>query len=227
MKHFAIIVAGGSGKRMQSDLPKQFLLLKGLPIIMHSMLKFHHCRFQPEIILVLSKADRALWEQLVRKHQFEVPHRVVEGGKERYHSVKNALELIEEEALVAIHDAVRPLVSNKTIETAYEKAAISGSAVAAVPAKDSVRMIEGDKNSNIPRQLVYLVQTPQTFQSTLLKKAYRQPYNDNFTDDASVFEKAGFQVYLTEGDQFNFKITFPEDLRLAETILEMHKHSED
>lgn len=219
---YAIIVAGGSGTRMNSELPKQFLELNGLPILMHTINAFHKNNYQPQIILVLATNDLPLWQSLIHKHQFAVPHQVIVGGLQRFHSVKNGLQLIQQNnAVVAIHDAVRPLVSQSTITHCFKTALAKGNAVATVPAKDSVRRMVDGKSEALKRSEVYLVQTPQTFKVDQLRQAYNQEFDAFFTDDASVVQKAGFAINLEKGDEFNFKITFKEDLKLAETILAM------
>lgn len=216
---FAIIVAGGSGKRMNSVLPKQFLTIAGKPIIMHTIEKFHVSSYQPKIILVLSSADIHTWKELVKEYNFKIPHTLVIGGKERFFSVKNGLETIKEQnSIIAIHDAVRPLVSLKTINNCYTKAIKNGNAVTSISSRDSVRQKEGEKNFAIPRDKIFLIQTPQTFNYNQLNTAYHQDFSKDFTDDASVVEKAGFQIFLEEGDQFNIKITYQEDLDLAEVL---------
>lgn len=217
---YAIIVAGGSGQRMNTEVPKQFLELNGTPILMHSIHAFFNNEYQPNIILVLSQNDVAFWEQLIKKYNFSVPHKVVVGGKERFFSVQNGLNLItDENAVIAIHDAVRPLVSQKTISNCYKSAITNGNAVAAIPSKDSVRRIQNGKSEALNRKEIHLVQTPQTFTSYQLKTAYQQDFDDFFTDDASVVEKAGFAINLELGDEFNFKITFKEDLALASALI--------
>ncbi|MRX48769.1 2-C-methyl-D-erythritol 4-phosphate cytidylyltransferase [Pedobacter puniceum] len=222
---YAIIVAGGSGKRMNSSTPKQFLLLKGKPILMLSIEKFYQSKYQPKIIVVLAEQEQQTWQELVKEYHFNIPHEVINGGIERFHSVKNALNKItDEQSIIAIHDAVRPLVSFKTIDTCFEKALSEGNAIAATPSKDSVRVQEGSKNKAIARNQVYLVQTPQVFQYQQLKKAYQQNFESFFTDDASVVERVGFAIHLCDGDEFNFKITFPEDIILAEAILNKQAH---
>ncbi|MFC5283935.1 2-C-methyl-D-erythritol 4-phosphate cytidylyltransferase [Pedobacter alpinus] len=217
---YAIIVAGGSGSRMNSDIPKQFLELNGKPILMHSIDAFYTNENKPSIILVLAKADYDLWNALVAKHKFKTPHQVVNGGTERFHSVKNGLGLINKEnSIIAIHDGVRPLVSQQTISNCFKNALINGNAIAAAPVKDSVRMLQNSKSTALKRCEIYLVQTPQTFNYNQLKTAYQQNFDSFFTDDASVVEKAGFSINLEKGDEFNFKITFKEDLILAEAII--------
>lgn len=217
---YAIIVAGGSGSRMNSDIPKQFLQLKGKPILMHTIDSFYKNKYQPNIILVLAEADIDLWKKLTAQHKFKTPHQIVCGGSQRFYSVKNGLALVKEEnAIIAIHDAVRPLVSQETISNCFNNALLNGNAIAAVASKDSVRSLQNNKSTALNRSEIYLVQTPQTFKCHQLKKAYQQNFDSFFTDDASVVEKAGFPINLERGDEFNFKITFKEDLILAEALL--------
>jgi len=217
---YAIIVAGGSGQRMYSDIPKQFILLNGFPILMHTIKAFYQNKYQPKIILVLAKADEKLWQNLIEHYNFTIPHKIAFGGPERFYSVKNALTQIEDEnAVIAIHDAVRPLISQETISNCYQKAIINGNAVAAIPSKDSVRKLADNKSTALLRSEIYLVQTPQTFLYNQLNKAYQQVFSIEFTDDASVVEKVGFAIHLEKGDEFNFKITFKEDLIIAEALL--------
>ncbi len=220
MKFYAIIVAGGSGTRMDTEIPKQFLLLNEKPVIMHTIAAFSASAPKPEIIVVLNKQYFGLWEDLCRKYQFIIPHQVVAGGKTRFHSVKNALDTVTDTAVIAIHDAVRPLTGTGIIAQAYQLALKKGNAVVAVPSKDSVRWQDATGVSqHLNRSEVFLVQTPQIFQSAILKKAYEQGHSEHFTDDASVVERSGIQINLLPGDPDNFKITFPMDLRLAELIL--------
>lgn len=219
--YYAIIVAGGKGKRMNQDLPKQFLDVNGLPILMHTLKAFYRHAYQPQIILVLAKDDLEFWQDLINQYQFDIPHQIAFGGNERFDSVKNGLNLIleKENTIVAIHDAVRPLVTSETISRCFDTAVMKGNATAALPSKDSVRKVSSGSTESLNRSEIYLIQTPQTFQIHQLRKAYRQTFQPHFTDDAVVVEKAGFEIYLEQGDPFNFKITFPEDLILAEAIL--------
>ena len=220
MKYFAVIVAGGSGLRMKTEIPKQFLILNGKPVIMHTISAFAASAQKPEILIVLNPQYFNLWRNLCEQYSFSVKHQLVAGGSTRFYSVKEALDLIEEESVIAIHDAVRPLISSAIISEAYELAFKKGNAVVAVPSKDSVRLQTSTGISkSLNRSDVFLVQTPQTFQSKLIKKAYEQPYNEHFTDDASVVESAGEKINLLTGDPDNIKITFPTDLRFAEMIL--------
>lgn len=220
MKYFAVIVAGGSGTRMQTEIPKQFLLLNRKPVIMHTIAAFFTSPQKPELIIVLNGRHFGLWRDLCRKHNFTIEHQLVAGGNTRFHSVKEALHLIEENSIIAVHDAVRPLISTQIIDDAYKLALEKGNAVVAVTSKDSVRLQNPNGTSkSLNRTGVFLVQTPQTFQSKIIKKAYEQAYNEHFTDDASVVESSGVQINLLRGDPDNFKITFLTDLRLAEMIL--------
>ncbi|MGN6398008.1 MAG: 2-C-methyl-D-erythritol 4-phosphate cytidylyltransferase [Mucilaginibacter sp.] len=220
-KKYVIIVGGGTGTRMQSIVPKQFLPFSGKTVLMHTINAFSTSAVTPEIILVLPSAYHAFWKQLCVEHQFITPHQLVAGGETRFHSVKNGLDSIDDNihALIAVHDAVRPLTSQFIIENSYQIAAESGNAITAVKSRDSVRLMENGVSKSLLRDNVYLVQTPQTFQSAQLKKAYRQAYNIKFTDDASVVEELGIKINLAEGDHRNIKITFPEDIAIAEMLL--------
>ena len=222
---YAIIVAGGSGSRMQSALPKQFIELCGEPVLMHTIRVFHESPSSPQIILALHANYHELWATLCSKHNFTIPHLLIAGGETRFHSVKNAIDQINStNALIAIHDAVRPLVSKAIIDEAYRCAATHGSAVTAVKSRDSIRQVKDGTSTSLNRDSIYLVQTPQTFQSVLLKKAYEQPYTANFTDDASVVEQSGVKITLIEGDHSNIKITFPADIAIAEALINKKSH---
>lgn len=219
MKYYAIVVAGGSGSRMNAAVAKQFLLLKGKPVLMHTLEKFDACAVNPEIILVLNVHQHQYWEELCEKYNFLVPHRLVKGGIQRFHSVHNGLKTIKGNGIVAVHDAVRPLVSDELILQSYETAARTGAVVAAIQPTDSVRMINGDRTQALKRENLYLIQTPQTFDVAVLKRAYKADYRNDFTDDASVAEHAGKQITMIPGSRENLKITYPEDLQLAELLL--------
>ncbi|MDR6944503.1 2-C-methyl-D-erythritol 4-phosphate cytidylyltransferase [Mucilaginibacter pocheonensis] len=222
MKYYAIIVAGGSGARMQSAVPKQFLLLNGLPVLMYTIQAFRQSSVMPDIVLVLPASYHNYWQQLCTDHGFNIPHLLVAGGETRFHSVKNGLDQIpDNNSLIAVHDAVRPLTSQHIIETSYHHAEKHGNAVTAVKSRDSVRQLINHTSVSLLRDQVYLVQTPQTFKASLLRKAYEQPYNAKFTDDASVVEQYGIEIHLTEGDHQNIKITFPEDIAIAELLLNL------
>jgi len=216
---YAIIVAGGSGSRMQSSVPKQFLLIGSEPVLMHTIWSFSKSQYNPQIILVLPRDFHSYWQDLCGKYKFQIPHQIVNGGETRFHSVKNGLTLVAESSIVAIHDAVRPLTSVDIIDNAYNHANEHGNAVVAVKSRDSIRQLRNNKSTSLVRDEIYMVQTPQTFRSAQLKKAYEQDYNAKFTDDASVVEETGIAINLVEGDYKNIKITFPEDIAIAELLL--------
>jgi 2-C-methyl-D-erythritol 4-phosphate cytidylyltransferase len=217
--NYAIIVAGGSGTRMNAALPKQFLLLSGRPVLMYTLEVFSRSDAKPELILVLPQSYHIYWKDLCRAHNFNLPHHLVNGGDTRFQSVKNGLELLPDEALVAVHDAVRPTIDAATIDMSYQVAADKGSAVVAVMSRDSIRRVTENGSEALIRDEIYLVQTPQTFQATLLKDAYNVPYRNNFTDDASVVEQAGHSINVIPGNYQNIKITYPEDIAIAELLL--------
>lgn len=219
MKRYAVIVAGGSGTRMNSAIPKQFLNLKGTPVLMHTLMAFYQCDAAISIILVLPSSQISFWQQLIKQHHFDLPHQIVAGGKSRFQSVKNGLNAIPDDGLVAVHDGVRPLVSHEVINNAYQIAADNGAAITVVPSKDSIRVKTGASTKSVDRSQYMLVQTPQTFQVAALKMAYQQKELSVFTDDASVYEHTGRQVALVEGSYKNIKITTPEDLVIAEVLM--------
>ena len=219
MKRYAILVGGGSGSRMQQDIPKQFLLVAGKPVLMHTTEAFYQAEPRAEIILVLNVDFHEYWEKLCAMHEFTIPHSLVKAGQERFFSVKNGLKLVKGKALVAIHDAVRPSIKKEKIEEAFSYAEMHGNAVLAIQSKDSVRISNTKENKALAREFVYLIQTPQIFTSNVLKKAYQQEFRTSFTDDASVVEHVGVAIHLVEGDPKNIKITYPEDLALAEVFL--------
>lgn len=219
MKKYAIIVAGGTGQRMGENLPKQFLALSGKPILLHTLEAFYLYDNSIQIIVTLPAHEIQFWDELCIWNDVYTPHKVVAGGETRFHSVKNGLEHVEANSLVAIHDGVRPFVSREIIDNAYQTAAEKGSAIAAVEVKDSIRRVCDEKNENIDRSTLRAIQTPQTFQSSLIKKAFDIPYTKDITDDASVMEKAGHDVTLIAGSYKNIKITTPEDLLIAEAFL--------
>jgi 2-C-methyl-D-erythritol 4-phosphate cytidylyltransferase len=222
ISNYAIIVAGGTGTRMQSAVPKQFLLLNGRPVLMHTIEAFYQSKSCPQIIVVLAADCHSYWEKLCIEYSFTIPHKLVKGGETRFHSVKNGLDIItcSEETIIAVHDAVRPLTSEAIINESYQHAAVNGNAVAAVKSRDSVRQVTDGISTSLIRDEIYLVQTPQTFVCAQLKKAYQQPFSDKFTDDASVVEAAGFPISLIAGSDRNIKITFPEDIALAEWLMD-------
>lgn len=270
VKKYCIIVAGGSGKRMMSAIPKQFLLLDGKPLLMHTIERFHS--FDPllDIIVVLPPEHHSLWSSLVEEYSFGISHRVAAGGEERFHSVRAGLALVKgdspvagpggtverealqagadlpeteqdgtvareagraedmtlgtasgrvkDEALVAVHDGVRPLVSHDTIWRCYADAGEFGTAVPFVEPADSVRVLDGDDSRPLPRNAVRLIQTPQVFRASIIISAYERDFDPSFTDDATVAEAAGIKIHLTHGNRENIKITTPEDLAVAHIL---------
>jgi 2-C-methyl-D-erythritol 4-phosphate cytidylyltransferase len=219
MKKFAIIVAGGSGSRMGTEVPKQFLEVCGKPVLMHTIQVFYDFDPEIEVILVLPKVQQKFWSNLCLKHSFSISHRIASGGETRFHSVKNGLKLIDGEGIVFIHDGVRPLVNQQTIERCFETAQKVGNAIPVLPVSESLRKLDGHKSISVDRSLFFSVQTPQTFQTEQILTAFRQNYDPEFTDDAFVAEKAGFQIFMVEGNRENIKITNPIDLILAESLL--------
>lgn len=227
-KCYSVIVAGGSGVRFGSVLPKQFVLLSGKPVLMHTLERFaayyaSHTDVEGEIILVLPQAHMATWQELCDKYTFVVEHRVVTGGDTRFQSVLNALNSLptdDTDAVVAIHDGVRPLVSTEIIENAFKVARENGSAIPVTPITDSIRKVGVDGNSQaIKRSELRAVQTPQAFRLEELREAYSVLYNDSFTDDASVYEHLGYRVTLIDGNPENIKITNSGDIAIAEILL--------
>ena len=221
MQEYAIIVAGGTGSRMKSEIPKQFIAVNGLPILMHTIKAFRRYSGDLSIILVLTENQFMFWQDLCFQHSFKGDYLLVAGGETRFHSVKNGLKTIPNSlSLVAVHDGVRPVISTEIIDTSFRTAAEHGSAVTAVALKDSIRSVDSNGNSTaLHRSSFRLIQTPQTFKLDWMLKAFDQPYQDYFTDCASVLESAGFPIHLIEGSYENIKITSPEDLRWAESYL--------
>jgi 2-C-methyl-D-erythritol 4-phosphate cytidylyltransferase len=218
MKKYAIIVAGGSGSRMNTAVPKQFLTLDGKPVLLHSIEAFISADAGINIILVLPAEQLENWEQIKQESQLNIPHQVCAGGETRFHSVKNGLSMIKEAAVVAVHDGVRPFAGRETIERCFRIAEEKGNAIPAVPLTDSIRISEAGKSRAADRSKFVSVQTPQCFRLEVLQKAYQQEYRESFTDDASVVETAGFEIFLTEGNPENIKITTPSDLAIAEVL---------
>jgi len=218
MKKFVILVAGGSGSRMGTEIPKQFLEILGTPILMHTIQVFLDFDPEIELILVLPEAQQKFWKELCLKHSFSIPVRIANGGETRFHSVSNGLELVDGEGIVFIHDGVRPLVSQETLARCFESAVKSGNAIPVLPVTESLRKTEGDQNFSVDRSQYFSVQTPQTFRSEQIQEAFRQNYDSAFTDDASVAEKAGYSIHLVAGNRENIKITEPGDLIVAEVF---------
>ncbi|WP_338875703.1 2-C-methyl-D-erythritol 4-phosphate cytidylyltransferase [Spirosoma sp. SC4-14] len=212
---FAIIVAGGSGSRMKSDIPKQFLLLHGKPILQHTIEQFLVLLPASQIIVVLPAREQSTWGSLCNQHNFHPAVQLVTGGSSRFQSVRNGLGAINcTDGLVAVHDGVRPFITPDIIQNSFAIAAQTGSAVTCVPVKDSVRVVDANGRSNaLDRSLYRLVQTPQTFRLELFRQAFAVDEQPFFTDCASVMEYAGFEITLIDGSYDNIKITTPDDLR--------------
>lgn len=219
-KRAVIIVAGGSGKRMQSALPKQFMMLGGLPVVAHTINTFSEALPGAEIVVVLPEEHIPLWRNLAARFDIAV-HRSIAGGKERFHSVKNGLNALSEEVeYVAVHDGVRALATKKMILRVQLAAEERGAAIPVTEVVDSYRRVDGSESYIVPRSELRIVQTPQTFSAALLRRAYEQPFSDKFTDDASVVEALGAKITLVEGERRNIKLTTPEDMLIAERLLE-------
>ena len=221
MKRYAIIVAGGKGLRMGGELPKQFIPIEGRPVLMRTLDTFHACDEYIQIILVLPRDHQDYWRELCAQYQFAVPHRIADGGATRFHSVQNGLSLVDApESLVAVHDGVRPFVSHEVISRCYAEAEAHGAVVPVIPVVETVRQLVGEGSATVDRDAYRLVQTPQTFRATLLRRAYEQPYTDAFTDDASVVEALGEAVTLVDGNRENIKLTTPFDLIVAKALVD-------
>ena len=219
MNRFAIIVAGGKGNRMNSELPKQFITIGGRPILMRTIEQFYKTDSAITLILVLPKEQITYWQELQTEYGFEVPVLVTAGGATRFHSVKNGLALITKPGLVAVHDGVRPFVNAETIQKGYQAAESHQAAVPVVDVVDSIRFVNESKNEALNRADYRLVQTPQVFQLELLHKAYEQQFSESFTDDASVVEALGEPIFLFQGNRENIKLTTPFDLKVAEVLI--------
>jgi len=219
MNKYALIVAGGKGLRMGGELPKQFLPLgDGKPVLMHTLQAFYSCDPDIQLILVLPEDQQLYWKQLCEEHGFILPHRIANGGETRFHSVKNGLTLLPDQGTVGIHDGVRPFVSSEVIIRCYEMAKMNKTAIPVIEVVETVRHLSDGDSKTVNRNDYRLVQTPQVFDVSLIKKAYAQAYTPFFTDDASVVEAVGYRVSLVEGNRENIKITTPFDLKIASAL---------
>ena len=235
---YIIIVAGGKGLRMGSDIPKQFLPIGGKPVLMRTLERFREYSADLQIILVLPEAQQDYWHGLCEQYHFDVEYQLANGGQTRFHSVQNGLALVPDDAegVVGVHDGVRPFPSIEVIRNCYETARTAKAVIPVIPVVETVRHLMTQKalgsaaspceepsllcySATVPRDEYRLVQTPQTFDIQLLKAANRQPYNDGFTDDASVVEAYGHAITLVEGNRENIKITTPYDLKIAEVLI--------
>jgi len=219
MSNAVVVVAGGKGLRMGQELPKQFLPLVGRPVLMHTLEVFYAYDPSMKIVLVLPQAQQEYWSQLCRQYDFSIPHLVAEGGKTRFHSVKNGLTRIGDASLTGVHDGVRPFVSPAVIGRCYDAARTFGAVVPVIPVVDTLRQVQGSDSQTVVREAYRLVQTPQVFDTGLLRQAYEQEYISSFTDDASVVEALGEHIHLIEGNRENIKITTPFDLQIARALL--------
>ncbi len=221
MKKYAVLVAGGNGSRMKSDVPKQFMLLKNKPLLVYTIESFLQADVEINIILVLPEHHLETGKEIVSQFFNGKEIIITSGGATRFHSVKNGLmQIQEDDSIVLVHDAVRSMVSVDLIQRSLNEVIDKKAIIPAISSKDSVRLLDGEKNKSISRESVMLVQTPQTFYSVDLKKAFEVEFNDSFTDEASVMEAAGHQIYIIAGDENNIKITHPIDLIIAEKILD-------
>ncbi len=219
MKKYVIIVAGGKGLRMGSDLPKQFLPMGDKPVLMHTLEVFRRYDEALQIILVLPQEQQSFWKQLCDEHHFTVKHVLAEGGETRFHSVKNGLALVNGIGVVGIHDGVRPFVSQEVIARCFREAVVRKAVIPVIDVVETVRHLTESGSETVSRNDYKLVQTPQVFDADLLKRAYKQEFTPFFTDDASVVEAMGVPVYLVEGNRENIKITTPFDLKVASALL--------
>lgn len=226
-----IIVAGGSGSRMQQDTPKQWMLLDGIPVMMRTLHAFHRAESEISLLVAMPPEHVDPWMDLCHKFQFHVPHLIGPSGETRFATVLNSLnflkeqDMLEEGVLIGVHDAARPLIMPQHIDEVIREAQRTGAAALGIPSTDSVRIKQmNGHNQSVPRSEVYLMQTPQVFHADILLKAYQQPYTTSFTDDASVVEKTGIPIQLVEGDPRNLKITFPEHIAFAEQLLKCAKN---
>jgi 2-C-methyl-D-erythritol 4-phosphate cytidylyltransferase len=215
-----IVTAGGIGKRMGSDVPKQFIEINGLPILMHTLQKLHAFNSQAQFILTLPIEWFDYWNDLRKKHEFIINTELVEGGKERFHSIKNALKIATGD-IIAIHDGVRPLVSTDTLDRLLSRVPKFNAVIPVIGIKESVRVLRENQSEMINRDSIKIVQTPQVFTKELIHQAYQIDFSNDFTDDASVVEKFGFSIDLVQGNEENIKITTPLDLKLAEYFLQI------
>lgn len=220
MYRTALIVAGGKGLRMGSELPKQFLPIGGKPVLMHTLEAFHRFDKRMQLILVLPQEQQGFWRELCETHGFNIRHEIADGGETRFHSVKNGLALINGiGGMVGVHDGVRPFVSQEVIARCFREAAVRKAVIPVIDVVETVRHLTGSGSETINRNDYKLVQTPQVFDADLLRRAYEQEFTPFFTDDASVVEAIGVPVHLVEGNRENIKITTPFDLKVASALL--------
>jgi len=220
MKKYALIVAGGSGSRMGSDLPKQFMLVKEKPVLYYTLQVFLDAYPDIQVILVLPAEYTDMGQEIIDAYFDKDRIRITAGGQTRFHSVQKGLALIEGESIIFVHDGVRCLITKELIYRCYKKALETGTAIPAIVSKDSIRLLNEEGNEAFDRNKVMLIQTPQTFHSKILLPAFQIDFKDKFTDEATVVEAFGIKVSLVEGEENNIKITKPLDLIIAEQVLE-------
>ena len=226
MKKYAIIVAGGTGSRMKGDVPKQFMLLGGKPVILYSIEAFYNTDPEIQIFLVLHPEYQEYWKQLSKDFKITIPTKIARGGETRFESVKNGLDCIEGEGYVAIHDAARPVINAAFIKKIFAEAEKYGSAMPGIALNETIRIIEGDDTRQLDRTVLRAMQTPQVYKVSELKEAYKLPFTPFFTDDASVMQFAGIPLHLTDGRPGNIKITHASDLAVAEALLSIQANEE-
>jgi 2-C-methyl-D-erythritol 4-phosphate cytidylyltransferase len=225
MRHILILVAGGSGTRMGADIPKQFLLLAGKPVLQHTLEQAHRADPKPEIVLVLPEDQPQRWQSLCEEHDCRVPHHIVPGGTSRYASVRNGLEAVRATitdaagTVIGIHDGVRPLLPPDFLQRCFSEASEHGTAIPCLPVTDSLREHAGNRYKVVDRSRYFLMQTPQCFRADVGLSAYTAEEQAVFTDDASVLERAGIALHFTAGERWNIKITYPDDLAVAASLL--------
>jgi 2-C-methyl-D-erythritol 4-phosphate cytidylyltransferase len=227
MKKYAIILAGGTGSRMKGDLPKQFLMLNGKPLITYSVEAFYQSDPAIQLVVAVHPDYFAAWDKVQSGYLSHIPVRMTGGGETRFHSVKNGLNLILEDGMVAVHDAARSMADSGFISQLFAEAEMQGSAVPGIPVNDTVRMLENGISRQLNREDLRAIQTPQVYRVSELKRAYEIPFRPAFTDDASVMEEAGFPLHITSGRTYNLKVTGEEDFLLAGLLLARRKEQEE
>ncbi len=213
-----IITAGGIGKRMGSHIPKQFIEVNGKPILMHTIEQFFSFNPNCQILLTLPSDWISFWKELIVQHRFEIKHHIIDGGTERYDSIKNAISYCTED-FIGVHDGVRPLVSHQTIERCLSNLSELKAVIPVLTIKESIRELKQEISKAVPRVNFVTVQTPQFFTATIIKNAYDQPYHSNITDDASLVEENGHKIHLVEGNEENIKVTTPMDLKIINLLI--------
>jgi len=221
MEKYVLIIAGGLGKRMNSSIPKQFIPIAGKPVLMHTIAKFKNYDPKINILVIIPRVHIRLWKDLCQEFGFAIEHQIISGGKERFYSVKNGLKQVPKDSLVLIHDGVRPLVSNETIERVVNKSIEKGNAIPFMDITQSVRKLSKGKSRAINRKDLKVIQTPQGFHSDLIKDAYAKRYRKSFTDDASVLEASGYEINLVKGNNKNMKITSSIDIHIVECLMKL------